>query len=110
MVEYIELVATVGVWVVFGLLLFGLAVVVPQYIGYRWPRLAVPYHMARGAWYAARYPGGTRRAANMLRDERAMFVKARIARVIGADTIDTEALDATLAKGRAIVARRRRGG
>lgn len=66
--------AMVGMFVV---VVFGVVYVAP-----------FAYHMGRGAWYAARYPAGPAIAANMLRDERALFDDARVAMVIGDDDAD----------------------
>ena len=66
--------AIVGMFVV---VVFGVVYVAP----FAW-------HMARGAWYAARYPAGPAIAANILRDERALYDDARVAMVIGDDEHD----------------------
>lgn len=79
MVDNTLFVAMVAIWVVFGVLLLALVFVLRAYLGYKYPKLAAPYHVVRGAWYTARYPGGARAAADMLRDERALHMQSNIA-------------------------------
>ncbi len=75
----LEFIARLVVAAAFGGLLVVLLVVLRAYIAYRWSMFGAPYHVVRSAWHAARYPGGVRAAADMLRDERVLHVQASIA-------------------------------